>query len=87
MVFLQGVGRGIEEFRGVQWQCRIEGFSCLAGTCYTSCNYYFCIDLGPPKDGFKGLVVDFLASHYFISPLRVNGSGIEIIFEQLKHTI
>lgn len=38
--------------------------------------------------GFRGLVVDFLASHpgYHINPCRVNGSGVETLFGQLKHT-
>ena len=38
--------------------------------------------------GFRGLVVDFLSSHpgYHINPRRVNGSGVETLFGQLKHT-
>lgn len=38
--------------------------------------------------GFRGLVVDFLAAHpgYHINPRRINGSGIETLFGQLKHT-
>ena len=38
--------------------------------------------------GFHGLVVDFLAAHpgYHINPRRINGSGIETLFGQLKHT-
>ncbi len=38
--------------------------------------------------GFKGLVEDFTSSNpgYFINPRRVNGSAVETIFGQLKHT-
>ena len=38
--------------------------------------------------GFQGLVVDFLSIHpgYHINPRRVNGSGVETLFGQLKHT-
>ncbi len=37
--------------------------------------------------GFKGLVVDFLSSHpgHHVNPRRVNGSGVETLFGQLKH--
>lgn len=38
--------------------------------------------------GFRGLVADFLPSHpgHHINPRRVNGSGVEPLFRQLKHT-
>ena len=38
--------------------------------------------------GFRGLVVDFLSTHpgYHINPRCVNGSGVETLFGQLKHT-
>lgn len=38
--------------------------------------------------GFKGLVYDFISSNpgYHINPRRVNGSAVETIFGQLKHT-
>jgi len=38
--------------------------------------------------GFRGLVLDFLSTHpgYHINPRRVNGSGVEALFGQLKHT-
>ena len=38
--------------------------------------------------GFRGLVEDFLTSHpgYHINPRRVNGSGVETLFGQIKHT-
>ena len=38
--------------------------------------------------GFRGLVQDFLSTHpgYHVNPRRVNGSGIETLFGQLKHT-
>lgn len=38
--------------------------------------------------GFKGLVADFLPTHpgHHICPKRVNGSGVETLFSQLKHT-
>ena len=38
--------------------------------------------------GFRDLVVDFLSTHpgYHINPRRVNGSGVETLFGQLKHT-
>lgn len=38
--------------------------------------------------GFKGLVKDFLSTHpgHHINPKRVNGSGVETLFGQLKHT-
>ena len=38
--------------------------------------------------GFKGLVEEFLTTHpgYHINPKRVNGSAIETLFSQLKHT-
>ena len=38
--------------------------------------------------GFKGLVEDFLSTHpgYHINPKRVNGSAVETLFSQLKHT-
>lgn len=38
--------------------------------------------------GFKGLVQDFLSTHpgYHINPKRVNGSAVETLFSQLKHT-
>ena len=38
--------------------------------------------------GFRSLVKDFLASHpgHHINPRRVNGSGVETLFGQLKHT-
>ena len=38
--------------------------------------------------GFKGLVTDFISSNpgYYINPRRVNGSAVETIFGQLKHT-
>lgn len=38
--------------------------------------------------GFRGLVVDFLSYHpgHHINPRRVNGSGVETLFGQLKHT-
>ena len=38
--------------------------------------------------GFRGLVEDFLSSHPgdHINPRRVNGSGVETLFGQLKHT-
>ena len=38
--------------------------------------------------GFRGLVEDFLSSHsgHHINPRRVNGSGVETLFGQLKHT-
>ena len=38
--------------------------------------------------GFRNLVVDFLTAHpgYYINPRRVNGSGVETLFGQLKHT-
>ena len=38
--------------------------------------------------GFRGLVVDFLSSHpgHHINPRHVNGSGVETLFGQLKHT-
>lgn len=38
--------------------------------------------------GFQGLVVDFLSTHpgYHINPRRVNGSGVETLFGQLKRT-
>ena len=37
--------------------------------------------------GFTGLCEEFLREHqgYFISPLRVNGSGVESIFSCLKY--
>jgi hypothetical protein len=36
--------------------------------------------------GFQGLCEDFLAAHpgHFISPLRVNGSAVESVFNCLK---
>ena len=38
--------------------------------------------------GFKGLVTDFLSTHHghHVNPKRVNGSAVETIFGQLKHT-
>ena len=38
--------------------------------------------------GFKALVTDFLMTHpgHHINPRRVNGSGVETLFGQLKHT-
>ena len=38
--------------------------------------------------GFKGLVSDFLLTHpgHHVNPKRVNGSGVETLFGQLKHT-
>ena len=38
--------------------------------------------------GFRGLVSDFLEAHpgYHVNPRRVNGSGVETLFGQLKHT-
>ena len=38
--------------------------------------------------GFRGLVEDFLSSHpgHHINPRRVNESGVETLFGQLKHT-
>lgn len=38
--------------------------------------------------GFKGLVEEFLTTHpgYHINPKRVNGSAIETLLSQLKHT-
>ena len=38
--------------------------------------------------GFRSLVLDFLSTHpgYHVNPRRVNGSGIETLFGQLKHT-
>ena len=38
--------------------------------------------------GFRGLASDFLSSHpgHHINPRRVNGSGVETLFGQLKHT-
>lgn len=39
--------------------------------------------------GFRNLVIDFLAAHpsgYYINPRCVNGSGVETLFGQLKHT-
>ena len=38
--------------------------------------------------GFKGLVEEFLTTHpgYHTNPKRVNGSAIETLFSQLKHT-
>ena len=38
--------------------------------------------------GFQGLVQDFTAANpgYHINPKRVNGSAVETIFSQLKHT-
>lgn len=38
--------------------------------------------------GFRGLVEDFLLSHpgHHINPRRVNGSGMETLFGQLKHS-
>ena len=38
--------------------------------------------------GFKGLVEDFLSTHpgHHVNPRRVNGSGVETLFGQLKHT-
>ena len=37
--------------------------------------------------GFRGLVKDVLSSHpgHHINPRRVNGSGVETLFGQLKH--
>ena len=37
--------------------------------------------------GFKGLVQEFLSTHpgHYVNPKRVNGSGIETLFGQLKH--
>ena len=37
--------------------------------------------------GFRKLCEDFLSSHphYFISPLRVNGSALESVFSCLKY--
>jgi len=37
--------------------------------------------------GFRGLVKDFLSRHpgHHINPRRVNGSGVETLFGQLKH--
>lgn len=38
--------------------------------------------------GFRGLVSNFLSTHpgYHVNPRRLNGSGIETLFGQLKHT-
>ena len=38
--------------------------------------------------GFQGLVDDFLSHNpgHSVNPRRVNGSGIETLFGQLKHT-
>ena len=38
--------------------------------------------------GFRGLISDFLSSHpgYHVNPRRVNGSDVETLFGQLKHT-
>lgn len=38
--------------------------------------------------GFRGLVEDFTAANpgYYINPKRVNGSAVETLFGQLKHT-
>lgn len=38
--------------------------------------------------GFKGLVDDFLSHNpgHSVNPRRVNGSGVETLFGQLKHT-
>lgn len=38
--------------------------------------------------GFKGLIADFITDHpgYYINPRRLNGSGVETLFGQLKHT-
>lgn len=38
--------------------------------------------------GFKGLVEEFTSSNpgYHINPKRVNGSAVETLFGQLKHT-
>lgn len=38
--------------------------------------------------GFRGLVQDFTTTNpgYHINPKRVNGSAVETIFSQLKHT-
>jgi hypothetical protein len=38
--------------------------------------------------GFKGLVSQFINEHpgYHINPKRLNGSSVETLFSQLKHT-
>ena len=38
--------------------------------------------------GFKALVEDFTSDHpgYYINPRRLNGSAVETLFGQLKHT-
>ena len=38
--------------------------------------------------GFKGLIEDFITDHpgYYINPRRLNGSAVETLFGQLKHT-
>ena len=38
--------------------------------------------------GFRGLCSDFLSSHpgHHVNPRRVNGSAVETLFGQLKHT-
>ena len=38
--------------------------------------------------GFRGLVQDFTTTNpgYHVNPRRVNGSAVETIFSQLKHT-
>ena len=38
--------------------------------------------------GFKGLTKDFITDHpgYYINPKRLNGSAVETLFGQLKHT-
>ena len=38
--------------------------------------------------GFRGLISDFLSSHpgYHVNLQHVNGSGVETLFGQLKHT-
>ena len=38
--------------------------------------------------GFKGLTRELLSDHpgYYINPRRLNGSAVETLFGQLKHT-
>ena len=54
--------------------------------------FVFIADMGPILRilvyGFRGLISDFLSSHpdYHVNPRQVNGSGVETLFGQLKHT-
>ena len=79
---------GVECKNFLSWQVNAELVKCL---CARACKCHCFIDLDLLRVmvyGFKGLVADFLSSHPgdYINPMRINGSAVETLFSQLKHT-